>query len=356
MSSERLYRLAGYCVIGLGIGAAGYLVIAYLGGIFLPFLFAFGVAFLLRPFVLYVCRKSRASQPVVGIVLFLLLVFLLLYLFVGLALYLGNQASSAVTALMEELNREENFLSRFFDSVAALRERFSILQGPLFSEETTLYDGIVRLVRGFLAELSTRLTEGVARILSALPRGIFGVTVSLIAMFYFFKDYNRITVAMANCLPGGIRSRLHRFKERLLDGLVRYARAYLLLLLLTFAELLAGFLVLGVRYATLLALITAVLDLLPVIGVGIVLIPWALFSLIVGDTALAIGLLVLYLVLYVVRQILEPRLVSDVIGVHPLLTLFAVYAGYRLLGVVGMVLAPLLAFLLKAIPGARERE
>ena len=349
MKNERLLRLACGCVIALTALAAGYLAVRHLGAILFPFLFAFGVAFLLRPLILYVCRKSRASQPMVGILLFFLLVFVLLYAFVALAIYLGREASGALSALLEELNRDENVLSRFFGAVSSLQERFPFLQGAIFEGDMTLYDGIVRMARTLLTELSTKLTEGLTRVLGGLPRGVFAVTVSLLAMFYFFKDYNVITAALRDALPPAVRERLMGIKERLLDGMLRYARAYLLLLFLTFAELLAGLLVLGVDYAVLIALITAILDLLPVIGVGIVLIPWALGSFILGNSTLGVGLLVLYGVLYLVRQIIEPRIVSGMIGVHPLLTLIAVYAGYRLLGVAGMVLAPILAFLIKSV-------
>ena len=349
MQTERLYRLASWCLVALAVGLFGYLALAYLSGILLPFLFSFGVALLLRPIVLYLCKKSRVAQPVVGILLFFILVFLLLYLCVALMVYLSGEARSAIASLLNELNEEENFLSRFFASTEALKERFPFLQGPLFDEGATVYDAIVKMARNLLSELSGKLTESVTRTLSSLPRGVFAVSVSLIAMFYFFKDYKIITSALMCRLPEKGRGWLCLAKERLLDGMVRYLRAYFLLMFLTFAELFAGLLILDVDYAALIALITALLDLLPVIGVGIVLIPWALFSFVVGDTAMGIGLLILYLVLYLVRQILEPKIVSGVIGVHPLLTLFSVYAGYRLFGIFGMILGPLIAFLVKAL-------
>lgn len=356
MKGERLYRTASWCLIGLTAAGAGYLALKYLSGILAPFLLALGVAVLLRPIVLYVCRKSRFSQPIIGILLFFILVFALLYALVALAVYLSGEARSALAALMGELNREENFLSRFFASVEDLRERFPILGGPLFGEGPTLYDGIVTVVRDLLTRLSASLTATVTRTLSALPGGLFAVSVSLIAMFYFFKDYTAVSAACLSHLPEAAGEWIRRIKHRLQDGVARYIRAYLLLMLLTFAELLAGFLVLDVDYAVLLALVTAILDLLPVIGVGIVLIPWAIFAFVIGDTALGIGLLVLYLILYVVRQIVEPRIVSGVIGVHPLLTLVAVYAGYRLLGVAGMILGPLVAYLVKSLLPAGETE
>lgn len=349
MKNEKLHRVASWCLIGLVGGVLAYLFLTKLATVLLPFLLAFFVALLLRPIVLYLCKKSRLSQPSMGILLFFLLVLALTYLIVTLTVYLGGELRSAVSSLMEELNAEENFLSRFFDSAESLKERFPFLEGNVWNGSDTLYDGIIKMVKGMLSDLSGRLTQGVTRKISALPDTVFAISVSLIAMFYFFKDYTKILSAISARIPAAWCERLHLAKARLTDGMSLYLRAYLLLMLLTFAELLAGFLVLGVDYAVLLALITAILDLLPVIGVGLVLIPWAIFSFVLGDTSLGIGLLILYLVLYLVRQILEPKLVSGAIGVHPLLTLLAVYGGYRLFGVAGLIFGPLVAFLIKAL-------
>ena len=356
MKSEKLHRLASWCVIGLVVCILTYLFLTKLATVLLPFLFAFFVALLLRPIVLYFCKKSRLSQPSMGILLFFLLVLALTYLTVTLAVYLGGELRSAVASLLDELNAEENFLSRLFDSVEDLKARFPFLEGNLWSGDATLYDGIVKMAKSLLSDLSGKLTQGVTRKISALPNTIFAISVSLIAMFYCFKDYTKILEAVKGHIPVVWRTRLGIAKRRLMDGMSLYLRAYLFLMLLTFAELLAGFLVLDVDYAVLVALITTILDLLPVIGVGLVLIPWAIVSFILGDTTLGIGLIILYLVFYLVRQIVEPRLVSGAIGVHPLLTLLAVYGGYRLFGVAGMVLGPLAAFLIKALLEKEEES
>ena len=129
------------------------------------------------------------------------------------------------------------------------------------------------------------------------------------------------------------------------------------MLALTFGELLIGFLILGVDYAFLLALIIAVLDMLPVLGVGTVLIPWALVALLQKNFYLGFGLVILYLVMLVLRQIAEPKLLGKSLGLHPLLTLFASYAGFRLFGFLGMLAGPVVATLIKnALPAVHFSE
>jgi len=119
--------------------------------------------------------------------------------------------------------------------------------------------------------------------------------------------------------------------------------------LLTLGELTLGFLLLRVEYPFLLALLAAALDILPVFGVGTVLLPWALFCLLTGGILRGVGILVLYAVITVVRQIAEPHFVGKSIGLHPILMLIAFYVGIRLFGVAGILLGPLCAFVIKAI-------
>ena len=126
---------------------------------------------------------------------------------------------------------------------------------------------------------------------------------------------------------------------------------------MTLFLLLVGFLVLRVKYAFLLALLIAIVDLLPVLGVGTVLIPWAITVLLGGNYVFGVGLLILYAVVLIVRQLCEPRLIGKSLGIAPLPALFATYAGWQLLGFVGMLIAPLAAVLIKAVyEGTCSRE
>lgn len=119
--------------------------------------------------------------------------------------------------------------------------------------------------------------------------------------------------------------------------------------LLTFGELFLGLLLLRERYAFLLAFLIALMDILPVLGVGTALLPWAIFRLLGGNTWGGVGLILLYAVITVVRQITEPHLVGKSIGLHPLVTLFAFFAGMKLFGFAGIFLGPIAALLIKAI-------
>ena len=133
-----------------------------------------------------------------------------------------------------------------------------------------------------------------------------------------------------------------------------YLKVYCKIILITFAELFLAFTIFNmigfeISYPFVLALIIALVDILPVLGVGTVLNPWALWMLITGDYGFALALFITYLIIFVVRQFIEPKLVSKQFGIHPLITLMAMYAGLRIIGLAGLIIGPIILMVLKCI-------
>lgn len=197
--------------------------------------------------------------------------------------------------------------------------------------------------------LSAALPSLAGRLLGAVPSAALFVLVTVIAGFYFCLEPGLVGRLLAACLPSKLAARLPSWRARVRAVSFRYLRAYLLLLCMTFSALLVGFLVLRVRYALLLSLAVAVVDLLPVLGVGTVLIPWAIVLLLRRQFYQGFGLLILYVAVIVLRQIMEPRLIGKSLGLHPLAALVAGYAGWRWFGVLGMALGPIAATAVKAL-------
>ena len=129
----------------------------------------------------------------------------------------------------------------------------------------------------------------------------------------------------------------------------RYVRSQLLLMLITFAELCVAFTLLGIDYGLLLSAATAVIDALPVFGVGTVLLPWAAYSFLMGNFSLGVGLVITYGAATVLRSCLQAKLLGDQLGLHPLVSLVSIYVGYRAMGVGGMILLPIAATVLKKL-------
>ena len=226
--------------------------------------------------------------------------------------------------------------------------RFGLLsQGE--GNAQAFYEAVMQTVGNILSSIATRLPELAASLFSALPSALFFLIVSVVACFYFCTDGVSVTRGLCSLLPRQWQQKLPRIKENLRGVLRKYLKAYGLLLLLTFALLLVGFWILRVEYAFLLAFLIALADLLPVIGVGTILIPWGIVMLLQKQFYLGFGLLILYLTISLIRQVAEPKVLGKSLGLHPLLTLFATYVGFVLFGLLGMILAPVIALLAKRL-------
>ncbi len=357
-SEESFHRLTRY-LFGLLLIAAGvYLFFHYLFGALLPFLIAYIIAFCLQPLVRAmekhagISRKATVLFAVVLIVAFLVLACVL-----------------AVRRITGELGSLADALGRFLDRLR---------QDPAYADE--IADRIAARIpfvdasegiRSFLADLDHRLTDllGVlaerlsgsvlpflAGLAAFLPNALLSVLVVLLSAYYFAIDFRRLHASLLAMLPDRVAKHLLKCKRVVLEVGGSFFRAYGLILLVTFSELFAALLLLGYRYAFLIALATALIDILPVLGTGTVLLPWAIFLLCTGHVGDGIGLLVVYVVMTVVRQVIEPRIVGKYIGLPPLASLASMYLGLQLLGFWGLFLFPLGALLLWRFLSAKKGE
>ena len=342
---ERVAAILISILVGM---ALAYLFLQYALPLLLPFLLAYGISLLIRPAANTFSARTRLPRGICSVVL-LLLVFGL----GGWGLWAGS------VRLFSELgNLVERLLSKggIFDAMDSLMlwmegigTRFGILSASEEGSAQAFYDGVMQMVGNMLSSLASRLPEVAASLFSALPSVAFFLIVSVVACFYFCTDGVSITRAFGSFLPRRWQQKLPRVRESLRDVFRKYVRAYGLLLVLTFALLLIGFWILRVEYAFLLAFLIALADLLPVIGVGTILIPWGIVMLLQKNFYLGFGLLILYLVIFLIRQVAEPKVLGKSLGLHPLLTLFATYVGFSLFGLLGMILAPIVALFVKRV-------
>ena len=248
--------------------------------------------------------------------------------------YLGHEAVALVERLLSD-----GTLAALLSDVQAwgaeLLSRVGVTEELLPSLTDIFFDALGGIAASLPASLSS--------VLAALPEYLFFALLVLVASVYFCLDRGESTRLLRALCPAPLRAYASALRQRCGVLMGRCLRAYLCLFFMTVALLFFGFLLLGIEHALLLSLLIAAADLLPVIGVGTVLIPWGLLLLLTGEGGQGIALLVLYLAVSVVRQLAEPRLVGKSLGVHPLLSLLVTYAGLRLFGFWGLVLSPLAA-------------
>ena len=333
-------------VLALWLGAR------YLLPLVLPFLLGAGLALLAEPVVSLLCRRSRMPRGVaagIGVSMAFCFLALLLLLLAALMVKelgalagvlpdLGEMAKSGISLLSQWLQG----LTRYAPD--SIRDYLTRSIGEFFSGGTALLDKAVSYVLG--------LAGGV---LSQLPDGALGLGTAIVSSFMISAKLPAIREKLGQMVPREKLQPAFDALKRVRKALGGWLKAQLKLAAVTWGLLSAGFLILRISYGPLWAGLTALVDAFPVLGTGTVLIPWSLVCLIQGDTARGIGLLGVYAVVSLTRSALEPRLVGRHLGLDPLVTLFALYAGYKLAGLGGMLLAPILAVtVVNLIPGKKE--
>jgi sporulation integral membrane protein YtvI len=160
-------------------------------------------------------------------------------------------------------------------------------------------------------------------------------------------EYDNITAFFRRQMPKKFSEIFEEARIFITVALWKLIKSYLLIMIITFMEVYAGLSILKIKYALPIAAIVAILDIMPVLGTGSVIIPWAIVELILKNYFLGFGLLILYISVTVIRHVIEPRIVGHQIGLHPIITITAMYAGLRLFGVIGLMMGPVVALTVK---------
>lgn len=343
------YKKSAYIGINIVIYLSlGYLALKYALAIILPFAISFLIVATTRPLVDKISRHSRVPKSVISLFVVGTMLIAIVYLLILTTSALLDQIGSIISKISASLGSDSSYITSIITFLEELMNKFPFLKGSVGAGDS-LYAIATEMAMNTLTALSTKITVALGRTVASMPEIIVTVIVILLSLFYFSKDYKKITSAMCNSLPGGVKEYLPSVKRDVLCATTGYLRSYLIILLITFAEIFFGLLILRVENAFAISLIIAVVDMLPVLGVGAVLVPWSLLSFAMQNTRLGIGLLVLFLIVYVARQIIEPRIVSAQMNVHPLIAIFAMYAGLKIAGIGGMIIAPFFAFVCKAV-------
>ena len=329
-------NLKTYSILSLGILSGGVLLfvsVKYLLPVLSPFLIAWVMALATRNPAAHLSKKIRVSEKVLRL---MMSIFLTLFIFGALALIVWR----ATTAIW-------NFLGSvgdggvIYDILTALTKPTLPVLGDKIPIE--LRQRISEAFSRLLDTAFSRLAGVVTSLVGALPGALLFLLVTVIALVYFAFDLERINAFVKSILPDKIKLRLSKFRADLFSSAKKYLRSYALLTLITYIALLLGFLILRVKNAATLALFVSLLDILPIIGVGTVLLPWGVAEIILGNHALGIGLLVLFVINATVRQFAEPKILGKSLNLHPVLMLLIIYVGYALFGVVGLIVLPVIA-------------
>lgn len=350
-------RAANITIVAAGIIVFLWIFIKYALNAFIPFLLGAAVAALVSPTAKRISVKYKLSIKVVSatmVILLFALVVLLLY-------FAGYRLISEVGDIIERLSENPYAISRFIDNLITKIKGLGLPEGVVngsFWQQLGI--DIDELINNALDSVISSLTAAIPRIaasiVSGVPSFLLFAVAFLLSAFYFSVDMPLLSNTASSILPIKWRSKLPTIRNRIKKTFTGYLKAYFFIMLLTFLEVFIGLSILKVRYALLLATVISVVDILPVLGTGTILIPWALYSYLSHNVGLGTGLLVLYGVILIVRQIIEPKIVGNSIGLHPLATLASVYIGIKFAGFLGIFIGPIVALCIKGFSAPSPAE
>ena len=344
---------------------AAILTIAYISlkflNVILPLLLAFVFAAMVRPVSRFLSRETRfirnergervlvrrrfhLNQTLAGVLSVVVLFIILGGLLIMLVIKLADSAVDLVSAIPGFY--ETQLLPAFTRGYERLLEMSTRLDASVADSLKASLPNLISSLGNAVTSLSARAVAWLTSLAARLPNILLTTVITMIATVFVAVDYNRIKVFIRKNVPDRPLHYLMTVRNSFVDMIGRFAKSYLLIMLITAAENIVGLWIIGIPQPVLIGLVIGVVDIFPVVGSGTILLPWALISLIGGNWFRAVCLGVLYTVITVVRQFLEPRIVGGRVGLRPIVTIGCMYMGGKLFGAVGIFAMPVMAAIL----------
>ncbi len=322
--------------------ALGLFLFPFVWKAFAPFLLAFAVARPCQRIIRFFDRRFGISRGVSSAAVSTFVVTLVF----GAVTLLGASLYSQVKSFAAEIPELMGAVNTLFQRATFAFDNFR--QG-LPADVVGVMDGFVAKATHYAGTLSGRATDfalsSATHFAAGLPQGLFFVVTLIVSVFFFVKDYPLIINFLKDVIPAGWQERLLQVGRFLGRAFSLYLKAQLYLVLITWGIVTVCFWIAGFKSPLLWGLVCAAVDALPFLGTAVILLPWAVGALLFGDMYTFIVLIITQMLVFIVRQLAEPRIVSRQIGLHPILTLVSVYIGLKFFGVVGVLVAPVVCVL-----------
>ena len=323
-------------------------------GIFLfPFTLALFFSIMTQPFSRFLEKKLKFSQKIATIVS----IVLFLVIFLGFISLSALRLSGEIYKLSINLNKYSKEAQSLWNT--AIDKIYSLLgyfpEG--FDEQVkNSINGFIRIGTSKLGSFINSLIN----FITSIPTIILYICITILSTFFISLDKNKIMAFLEQQFPESWIKKVYNIKREMFNVLGSYIRAQIILMTICFFELLISFNILSflkfnLQYPLIFSIVICIIDALPILGAGAVLLPWSLISFVTGDINLGLALLVIYFLVLSVRQMLEPKLISQNLGVHPLVTLISMYSGFKFFGVIGFLIGPVVMIILKNV-FSRELE
>lgn len=321
-----------------------YYALRYLPGLFMPFIIALLIVLITNPLVNLLERKLKIPRKIGGPIVTILAIGLIVLLFYFLITVVLSEASDLVKDISNLLKSMPEKWEKVIASYESFLDRIGL---PTVLRNAFDFN---RLVTNMTKSLSETLDVQniVSGIVSNASSFLFGFFIMVVASVLLSADYVRIRAFVMRQLSPKHQKTLLNVKVFMKTTVWGYTKTYAIIFAFYFIAMLVLFLLLKVEHAALISFLIALVDLLPVLGLGIVFIPWAIVCFIGGDIWFGIALVAAYVVLTFIRNLIEPKLIGKQVGIHPFVALLAMYIGLELFSVIGVFVLPLAVILLKS--------
>lgn len=340
MNLEKQKAFIIHCIFGFILLVMVYAGIKYVFPLLMPFIIGIIIAMAFCNIINLLEKKIHLHRTIISI--FVLIIF---YSLLGLIISLIGV-------------RFFHFISTLFDGLPslykgtlqpALQELTDNMSNRFPSIKIYLDDFINNIGQSiftYITNISTKVVGTVTGLASQVPTLLIKVIFTIVSSFFFTIDYYKISNFLIMQFKDEQKNIILNLKDNIIGSLGKFVKAYALIISITFLELSLGFWILGIPTPFLLGGIVAVIDVMPILGTGAVLLPWSIIAFTMGETKIGIGMLILYIVITVVRQILEPKIIGQQIGLHPIVTLILMFTGAQLMGILGLLILPVIATIL----------
>ncbi|MCQ2484118.1 MAG: sporulation integral membrane protein YtvI [Clostridia bacterium] len=351
--------------------AIAFLIIKYCFWIIFPFVFAFVVAVIVQRPANFIERKTKLKKSFTTTVLTILLYALIACVVVFLGMQLVDAGKNAVMFVRDKISDMPTLIENVRKwavsasailpdsiekkAVVSLDKWFGVIRDKSAAEiARTIVDNAQGGEKISISSISTPLS-GIWSTAKQIPSVFVAVLITIISSCFMAADYDWIVTFIKNQFPKRYDEKFSKSKRIVFQSIGKLIRSYVIIIFITFSELFIGLNILKIAgiyedgQVLIISLIIALLDILPVLGTGTFMVPWAIYSLITGKIGLGIGLIVVYAVITIVRQVIEPKIVGGTVGLPSFVTLMAMYIGSQLFGFLGIFILPISVIIIKLL-------
>ncbi|WP_245680524.1 sporulation integral membrane protein YtvI [Bacillus marinisedimentorum] len=331
-----------------------FIVLFMVSKVTYPFIIGLLIAMMINPLVQLMERRGKMPRALAVLVALILVIGLIAGLITLLVAEIINGSNYLAKVVPEHFERLVRYFEEFFTAqIIPLYNQLAIMFDKLdTNQKGTIVENIQNAGTNIASTVSGWLRaflESIPDLFAWLPNAATVIVFSLLAAFFITKDWSRLNGLTRRLIPEKVHESSASVINDLKKALFGFIRAQLTLISITAVIVLIGLLILRVDYAITIALIIGLVDLLPYLGTGAIFVPWIIYAFISGQYTLTIGLSILYAVVVIQRQVMEPKVLSSSIGLDPLATLIALFAGFKVFGFLGLIIGPVLLVIIKTL-------